>query len=1251
MGRPEKPVNPDDGPVARFAWQLRQLREQAGSPGYRTLAQRAHYSASTLADAAKGDRLPSLEVTLAFVAACGGDPEEWAARWEATASDAVPAEPRAEARCPYQGLTAFTSEHVEWFFGRTRVVETLLERLGRSPLTALVGPSGSGKSSILGAGLLGTVDADAALRARWRVLVMTPTEHPLDALSDQLAKLSGGQVDRVRAELDADPTALDLTVRNALIAGPAHTRALLVVDQFEEVFTLCADPGERERFVAALVDAVTGPDRRTTVVLGLRADFLSWLVRLPRLADALGPDGYQVVGPVSADDLRDIIVRPAARAGLTVEPELLTRVLADAAAEPGALPLVSHAMLETWRHHSGPTLTLADYEASGGVRGAIAQTAEQLYSALEPADRDTVRRIFLRLTALGVGTEDTRRPIDRVELDGLADEQEISDLLDRLVAARLIVVDDRTVQVAHEALIGAWPRLNRWLVDDRADLVIHRRLTEAAQTWSSLGADPGALYRGAQLSAARAWAEDHQGELNEQEASFLAASRALADAELTAAKQRTSLLKRLLAGMGVLLVVAVIGGVVAVRQSGAARHEQMLSLAGELALQARSLAGDDPRLAQLLAVEAQGLNANEETTGALLSAAAMPRRLQLNVGGPGVSGVALNPDHTLLATSFVGGKIGLWDPDRGIQLATLTAYDSTTYRVLFGRDGRLVTTGENNTADGKKTGSIIVWDPVTHAKIAQFDLPGLTYAVDVSPDGKTVAAGLWNGDVVLIDVATGDRRVLAHHRTWMSSLSFSADGSLLASVARPEDPVVWTVATGRVLATLKGPDAVTVRFGRTGSMLAATADFAGLYLWDFSSGRPVTLPRLTAPGEYAWTNSAPTNGRIAIGDEAGKVTLWDLEKRRPLQVYQDRGRTETRSITLSEDGTMLVSAGFNGTVVVRDLTKDDFTESTAQINDLRISPGGDIIAAAAGDGTVRMWDPHGRPLPSLDGHPDEVAALAFRPDGRLLAAAARNISVTLWDLARRKAATDARFVAGHGATTDVVYSPDGRLMATATLGLWVWDVSDPASPVDLNEHFKDGFATSLAFTPDGRQLVAGAADGMIRTWDVGTGEVTNQTPSGQGALQDIAVSPDGSVIATAGDSRTVALWDRVTHQRLALLDGHTAAVQVLAFSPDGRLLASAGDDHTIAIWDVRRRTHRFTLSGHTGRIRGLAFAADGTLISGGDDGRIVRWSLDPAEAVRRVCANAGAGLSRDEWAAHLPSLDYQPRCDGSGGVR
>ncbi|GAA3439209.1 hypothetical protein [Kutzneria kofuensis] len=373
MPRGERPLDPGDTPLLRFAADLRKLREKAGNPVYRELSRRAHYSAPSLSDAAGGRKLPTLAVTLAYVAACDGDTAAWEQRWREVAAElAYDATPETSGRPPYLGLSAFQIEDADRFFGRDDLVAELLEQVRNRRFVGVFGASGAGKSSLLRAGLVAA--------AEYRALVFTPGAHPLEEAAVQVGGLTGVSTVTLRAEFADDPTALHLRVRETL----PDEDLLLVVDQFEELFTLCADEAERQAFVAALVHAATVETSRTRVVIGVRADFLGHCTQLLDLREALR-GGQVLVGPMTADELRVAITKPAAGLGQGVEAALVTRLIADAVGQPGVLPLVSHALLETWRRRQGVTLTLAGYDAAGGIRHAIAQTAEAVYAGFDAA--------------------------------------------------------------------------------------------------------------------------------------------------------------------------------------------------------------------------------------------------------------------------------------------------------------------------------------------------------------------------------------------------------------------------------------------------------------------------------------------------------------------------------------------------------------------------------------------------------------------------------------------------------------------------------------------------------------------------------------------------------------------------------------------------------------------------------------------------------------------------------------------------
>ena len=460
------------------------------------------------------DRVPAVELV---------DPER-----EASTSDET-------TRPPYKGLAPFEADDAELFFGRDLVVAELTARLRSSRFLAIVGASGSGKSSVLRAGLVASVQQGAFPGSGdWPVVVMTPTARPLEELAQRWAPLAGTTAPSLLAALGEDPSAFAGAVRSALTRLPHGARAPLVIDQFEEAFTLCTDVDERRQFVAALVAGVRADVAGATVVIALRADFYGHCAAYPELRQLVEANTC-LLGPMDPPELMAAIEGPANVAGLRLEPGLNELIVREVADEPGALPLLSHALLETWKRRKRRTLTVDAYLDAGGVDGAIALTAEGVYESLDPARQRVARSIFLRLTQPGDGTEDTRRRAPLGELVAGADAVETEAVLHLLADARLVTLDEQTAEVAHEAVIREWPRLRNWIDEDRDGLRIHRHLTHAARDWDALDRDDAELYRGPRLATAQEWlARDANAPLNDQESAFLAASVEKADEEETA---------------------------------------------------------------------------------------------------------------------------------------------------------------------------------------------------------------------------------------------------------------------------------------------------------------------------------------------------------------------------------------------------------------------------------------------------------------------------------------------------------------------------------------------------------------------------------------------------------------------------------------------------------------------------------------------------------------------------------------------
>ncbi|GAA2277769.1 hypothetical protein GCM10010145_58480 [Streptomyces ruber] len=838
MARQEKPLDPDAGPVQEFAHALRVVRRQAGQPTYRVMAQRAGYSPSTLSEAAAGERLPSLAVTLAYVTACGADPGEWEERWRVTAAVvAARLAPEDAAGAPYRGLARYEPADAALFFGRDELVGDLLHTVGREPFTALAGPSGSGKSSLLRAGLLPALQHGNATRLRLAALrILAPGPHPAR------------------------------THATALVAKDDTTGdTVVVVDQFEELFTLCTDPAERTEFLGRLL-AAREPGSRLRVVIAVRADFLGRCAEHAPLATALRGT-LLLVGPMSRDELRQAIVGPAQAAGLIVERSLTARLLAETDGRPGGLPLMSHALLETWRRRQGRRLTEAAYEAAGGLHGAIARTAEDCYTGLTPAQAVQARSLLLRLITPGDGTPDTRRPAPRTELD-FGDRSDTAAVLEHLTRARLITCDDTTVDLAHEALITAWPRLSAWLDTERDRLRIHRHLTEAATAWHDLEHDPGALYRGTRLDAAEEAfpATARPDDLTPLENTFLTASTAARDRERRAARAAARRLRRFAVTVSLLLAVALTAGAIAWKQQRETVAAQRTNLSWRLAAQSKELMRNNPDLASLLALHAYQAYATDEAVDSLRVAAALPHKRLLTEDRYAGFRVALSPDGHTMATDVSKGPVRLWDVTTRKALTALPG-TGDVWSVTFGPDGTLAT------ADQK--GPVRLWDVTTRKKLTTLPDTDDVWSVTFGPDGTLATIDL-KGPVRLWDVTTRKKLTTLPDTDDVWSVTFGPDGTL--ATIDQEGPVrLWDVTTRKKLTTLPDTDDVySMTFAPDGTL--ATADQEGsVHLWNVRARRELaSLP----DDDTVEVASSPDGRTLAAGNDDGQIRLYDTGTRR-----------------------------------------------------------------------------------------------------------------------------------------------------------------------------------------------------------------------------------------------------------------------------------------------------------------------------------------------------------------------------------
>jgi WD40 repeat protein/DNA-binding SARP family transcriptional activator len=1166
--------------------------------------------------------------------------------------------------CPYKGLARFEQADHKLFFGRERLVAELVTHLVGPGLLGVVGPSGSGKSSLVRAGLLAAL-ADGVLpgSARWRLAVVRPGEHPLRELAPAAR---GGGAEPVRAAgADGEEGDLpDRPIRQLADAdtdgGEGRARLVLVVDQFEEVFTTCRDQRERAAFLAALTTAARAADGYASIVVVVRADYYGHCAADHQLAELLAADQV-LVGPMTQQELRRAIVRPAQRAGLRLEPGLAEQLLADVAGEPGGLPLLSTALLESWQHRQGRTLTLAGYHASGGVRGAVARLAEGAFGRLDPGQQAAARRLLLRLAGPGEGQLLVGRRVPLAELDTDQDP-EMGAALTALTDARLLTTAEATVEVAHEALLRHWPRLRGWLEDDAQGRALHRHLARAAQEWQAGGRDPGELYRGARLAAALDWAGGHAADLNQLERGFLDHSRRAAEREVTEARRRAQQqarsnrrLRGLLAGLTAVLVVAVVAGALAVIQQRRASQADLVADARRLGAQA--LVEGDLDRSLLLAAQANRLDDSVDTQRALL--ASLLRSPQatgvLRGADQPLLHLAVSPDGRTLAAGDNAGRTLLWDTSTHRPLPgppqrpKIDGRHVRLYALAFSPDGRLLLTA-GPAPNGPDT--VQLWDLAAHKVIGSLDGFGVL-SMAVSRNGRHLVAGTLGGQVLWLDLATRTPATppLTVDKEQPYWLALSPDGKRMATIG--SEAVLWDLASRRPLRRL---DAVAaMAFSPDGRTLAAGHQQRGeILLLDQASGkrRRTLTGHAAAVGALSFSHDGAT---LASADQDGTVTVWDVATGRARETLRGHASAIT-GVAYSPDDRTLYTSSLDKSIIVWDLAGDrrlgkSFTAGpragSRGFGHLQsFGNGGTLLARGHDDGTVTLIDLAQRAVvgPPLRAHPRALQALALSSNGSRLATADATTAI-VWDLATRTRA--GRPIHVYTGITGLVLSPDGRTLAIADsqgqVTLW-----DPAGTTTRRRPLQDaGADVTMQFSANGSMLAVASDGGEIRLWSVADGSLLHRLPADRADAMAVAFTADGRTLATGGNDGNVLLWDTRTGRPLGPpLTSHTLGVFGLAFSPDGRLLAAAGGDGAVVLWDVASQLQIGTpLPAGPVDAAAVAFLAGGRqLAAASARGSVLVWDVDPAAWRAHACTVAGRTLTRGEWHEFLPDRPYQDVC-------
>jgi WD40 repeat protein/DNA-binding SARP family transcriptional activator len=1121
--------------------------------------------------------------------------------------------PEPSATCPYLGLVPYDVRDADVFFGRDAEVAACLERLAATGVVVVVGPSGSGKSSVVRAGL-----AAALGREGRSVTVVSPGARPTQALP---------------AVRDAEP------------------RPVLVVDQCEEAVTLCDDASEQESFFAALA----GRAEQAPLVVALRADRLADVSRHAPFA-RLVERGLHLLSAMDGPELRAAIEGPAHQAGVLLEPGLVDLLVREVEGEPGALPMLSHALRKTWEGREGRTLTVAGYQHTGGIRGAVARSAEEIYDQATPAQREILRDLLLRLVTTGPTGEPTRLRVPRRQV---ATDPEHEKLIEVLVGARLLTSDDGVVELAHEALARAWPRLRAWLDDDVEGQRTLRHLTAAADTWQAMSRPDSELYRGIRLTNALDWRNRARPRLSSPERAFLDAGLELADREradqahqLKTQARTNRRLRRRLAGVAVALVIAVVAATFAVVQRHRADDASQRATVGRLVAESEVLRDRDRSLSALLALAANRLDDNAATRGALQKElVAEPRLRAMLTGGsgpprllgytpdgthlvvrassavdvfdtrrgrpsgppvpvPGGWGLAISPDGKLFATGSGDHRAHVVDVRSRREVGPPIRAGAPVAGVAFSPDGSMLATGAGTFGDTTPVPTdqtVQLWDVATHQPlpVSFSGHAGSVTQVAFSPDGKLLATGGNDDLVVLHDPRTGatvgtPTRVAGH----VYSLAFSPDSSRLAIGTGAPDAVVFDVrATGlQVASTLSEGSYSAVAFSADGSRLVTSSANANTTIvWDASTFTPIGTPM--AAGGYG-VAFHPDGHEFAItGASPNTVTLWN----------PDGEPSFTRRIP--------GGSPYGG----------------------RYSPDGTVLAVPDTNAVTlydaRTLQPLGPPLPAPGRTPLWLgagpAAIAFSPDSTRLAVDV-GATVEFFDVATLHRVGPS--VPLGSLSLSLTFSPDGKILAVGGTQGDLYLVDLPSG----RRRVLPGLTSIVfneVFSPDGRRLVATTLVGRAMVYDHLRRSAPRATPLPDHPQTVTAArfNPDGSLLATGNGDGTLQLRDGHTLRPRGPAIPTSKAVPIgIGFSPDGRLLAIADIYSTVRLVDVASRQpigDPFVGAGVSPPAQ--PFRPDGRVLAVSGPGGASLVTLDFARWRADVCRLAGRNLTPAESREYL----------------
>jgi WD40 repeat protein/serine/threonine protein kinase len=1130
---------------------------------------------------------------------------------------------------PYKGLRAFQESDAANFFGRDSLVRQLINRLNEvseaSRFLAVIGPSGSGKSSVVKAGLIPALKRGGLPNSdRWYYVEMMPGAQPFKELREALVSVAAKPPDDIEERLERSKRGLFEVVKQIL---PDDSSDLfLFIDQFEEIFTLAEKEADSARFLNSLYTAVTEPGSRLRLVITLRADFYDRPLLYPNVSQLMRKR-TEVIVPMSAEELEQAISAPARRSGITLETGLVAAITAEVTEHLGALPLLQYTLSELFEKRQGKLLTVTAYRQLGGVRGSLARRAEEIFTQFSAQQQEAARQIFLRLIALGEGTEDTRRRTMLPELTSISAEgQSVNSVLDALGKSRLLTFDrdpitrSPTVEVTHEAIIREWTRLRAWLDAARGDVRFQRTLAQLAAEWFESGQDASFLLRGARLEQLERWSETTTLALTRDESDYLRASIAERQIRQTQELQRQeretvleqrarSRLQLLVAFMAIMTILALVLSGFAFTQSQIAQQER------DSAQIARATSDASAVLSRSLALEAGARQALSDGKGDLALLLALEAN---NIPEPPIQARQALSEVTFSPATR----------------RTFTGHTSDVTSVDLSPNGARIVSASTDI-------TVRLWDAASGTELRQYvGHRGDVQSVAFSPDGTRIVSGASDFAAIVWDVETGAEQLrLTEHTAPVWDVVFSPDGTQIVTASKDATLILWDAATGALVRRFEGQSSaiLTVAYSADGRYLLSGTEAGNLILWDAATGaivREFTGHTTSVQGAAF----APDGLTAVSGSGDTTVFLWDVESGNIIRRYESRSGAVT-AVAFLPDGRQFLSSTIDGGLHLWDVESGAETnrlqEHTNGISSVVVSRDGARAVTGSIDRTLRLWNiADGRAAQAFVGHTRRISDIAFSADGTRVFAASADGTFRAWGVG---APTEAQSLTiAPNALRSMILTPDGNrgYFGTADGEILIWDMGTESEIGRLSAH-TDAVQT-LALNSAGDQLLSGAQDGTLFLWDVPNAAVISRLEGHSGAIFSIAFSQDGRRALSGSTEGELFLWDTTTQTIIERFAGHTGSVFDVAFSPDGRTAISGSQDSSVIVWNVDGRALQARLLGHTAPILSVAFSADGrSVVSGSVDASMIVWDISARARVQQF-NNLGATVFE---VAFSPSSD------------